>query len=109
MDQTVIVYDVTGGDTQIAVAPNFSLSIRSKVSMQVEGVGIVTSAVTVQLQEANTASGTFKDITAGVRVVPTGDSDEYIDAGDYNGAFQQIDINIATATAGIITITLNHK
>jgi len=109
MDQTVIIYDVTGGDTQISVAPNFSLSQRSKVSFQVQGASILTGSVTVQLQEANTVAGTYKDIAAGVKVVPVGNSDEYIDAGEYNGVFQQVNITVGSSTGGIITITLNHK
>lgn len=79
--------------------------------MQVKGESILTGAVTVQLREGNVVSdgSNYKDITAGAKAVPIGNSDEYIDAGEFNGAFLELDISVGSSTGGELTITLMYK
>ena len=112
MKTTIITHTVvTATDAVIAITNTEFPNINQKVSMQVKGASILTDTVTVQLREGNVVStgSNYKDITAGVKVVPTGDSDEYIDAGEFNGAFLELDINAGSSTGGVLTITLMYK
>lgn len=112
MKTTVITHVVvTATDAVIPITNTDIPNGNSKVSIQVKGDSILTGAVTVQLREGNVVSdgANYKDVAAGVKVVPVGNSDEYIDAGDFNGAFLELDISVGTSTGGTITVTLMYK
>lgn len=112
MKTTIITHVVVTLDDVVIPITNTNIpNGATKVSMQVKGDSILTNTVSVQLREGNVVSdgSNYKDITAGVKVVAVGDSDEYIDAGDFNGAFLELFIDVGASTGGTITVTLMYK
>ena len=105
---TELTYDVSAGSGQLEITrPGYPNEYKS-VSFQAQGDSDVDDNVTVQLQESNDATGGFKDITGAVATVAQ-NTNEYVDGGLFNGAYLQMDIDVGTATIGIITILVNYK
>jgi len=112
MNTTVITHVVVTATDAVIPITNINIPNNSqKVSMQVKGDSILTDTVNVQLREGNVVSdgANYKDIAGAVKVVPVGNSDEYIDAGEFNGAFLELDITVGGSTGGTITVTLMYK
>ena len=106
---TTITYDLTGGSATIAIQKATNpLSGVSAVSYQLQGDGAVDGTVTVKLQETNVHASGQEDIV-GASAVANVSTNEYVGMFDAGGAFLNFDVALGTATAGIITITLNYQ
>ena len=108
MTQTVITYDLAGGNASEPVTTVASHMDAQKVSFQLQGDGVVNGTVTVKLQESNVHGSGPKDVPSASGIANANTS-EYIDAGELNSSFINFDVALGTATIGIITMTINYK
>ena len=108
MGQITLTYNVASGSGKLRILGQLSLSQFSKISYQAVGDNLVDGEVTVNIEESDTALGTYK-VIGGSTALVNQDTDEYIDAGDYNSAHLQFDIAVGTAENGILTFTLTFK
>ena len=101
-------YDLAGGATTVNLNRDGFKAFSSAVSMQVQGNGAVDGTATIKLQESNDFGVGLTDI-AGATITANVSSDEFVADKVISGAYLAYDIAIGTATAGIVTITLEFK